>query len=790
MLDTKTPKRYLFWVGGLVLLFPFLFNACTQTAVVEISCDPNALLFDDSLTRALPSPPNDTTNVNCAWDTFAWNTFAALNWPADTLRRGFPDTSATRSFINPGGNGVEGVWESFKEKREVFQSNPNPVWNDEEIQFPPPQNLWPNNGGYCTAEEEQMANKPERGFVLLTKFHHNLDETVEVASEALEPDSTLCKGHNPDCNVNGRPVGPRVWKGMPSDSTARPVYYEVKVNYDFFEYVFDFEFQGQPFPLYDDHNAVTSALLGRIQLPVRAAYSLADSTKGFPTQNPGIDSTAYDPQACLDVYQDPTAQTPCKVGSIHTKSAWIQMAEEDTSTYHTTRAIYYKATADSAEAPICMSIGTFGMIGLHIIQRVHIPRPGGDIGGAFVFATWEHNDIIKADGSSDYRYVNFRVDVQTDSDTLTAFPTLDNAIEVSRMMFGPEPPNKPADCTLSQPQTCLINEMAHTKLAGSVWENYQLIGTQFRPVGSKTESNQIAQPFYLANLVIETNEGLQHFQGVPPLQPRLQPPQWCAKYGAHSQFAGDCEVDGTRLVSPAEGFGFQRDFPNVTFGGAPYNMGGCQGCHGVAQQDGYAFSFVLLDGQGGALADTEEEENIPPAQLTHTIDLSIQSALGNGTKLALDLGPDSTVVINPADGSQQQQWIILPYYDEPFNDIFGGTYIIQNAMLRAQNDQLGILTASTGSDTLMVKALMPQGGGGTGIGAPPEQGWMLIPQGKASARTFFFFNFDSNHIIEVKDGSVAAGTPVLVKPMFTPPDTSAAFASEKGWTLNIPGASN
>jgi hypothetical protein len=43
-------------------------------------------------------------------------------------------------------------------------------------------------------------------------------------------------------------------------------------------------------------------------------------------------------------------------------------------------------------------------------------------------------------------------------------------------------------------------------------------------------------------------------------------------------------------------------------------MGGCMGCHGVAQTKGYAFSFVLLDGYLGAVTDTQEHFNQPGAK--------------------------------------------------------------------------------------------------------------------------------------------------------------------------------
>lgn len=50
--------------------------------------------------------------------------------------------------------------------------------------------------------------------------------------------------------------------------------------------------------------------------------------------------------------------------------------------------------------------------------------------------------------------------------------------------------------------------------------------------------------------------------------------------------------------------------PNVPIG--PINVGGCMDFHGVAQQLGYSFSFVLLGNQSGAAIDTQEEAEFPP----------------------------------------------------------------------------------------------------------------------------------------------------------------------------------
>ena len=78
------------------------------------------------------------TAIQVDFDSLSWNTFIALNWPADPSYRGKPDTSKKI--------GVEDyspvVWETYKESYEVFvaDSQGNPVrptgWNS--VPQPPP----------------------------------------------------------------------------------------------------------------------------------------------------------------------------------------------------------------------------------------------------------------------------------------------------------------------------------------------------------------------------------------------------------------------------------------------------------------------------------------------------------------------------------------------------------------------------------------------------------------------------------------------------------------------------
>ena len=398
------------------------------------------------------------------------------------------------------------------------------------------------------------------------------------------------------------PVGPRVWRGRPktdspppvgSNTGVQPVVYEVKVNYDFYDYVRANQY-------YDDRIKSKAALAGVINLPVRTSATRFPPASFQPANAPRRYS-AYDCAQQYPTSVDPTGnQLPCRSGSIHLKAAWIWLADsleevppEVAAKYHIAEALYVKGEKDGA---VELEDGAFGLIGLHIIQRIHtqtkhdIPQltvqrgQTSAVGGAFIFSTWEH---INND-SAGFTYSNYLPHSVPDSSNVAAgyYPTPSNAISVRRKfpMLN---------------DTCQVNQQVHAAIKSenpdSVWLNYALIGTQFIPV--EQDEDPMGQTYYLANLVIETNEGLQEFQGQPP---QLTP---IASYDR---------------VLANETYQYQRTAANTVFQyksrGSKYkgtNMGGCMGCHGVAQLKGAAFSFVLLLGQAGASADSELRFDVP-----------------------------------------------------------------------------------------------------------------------------------------------------------------------------------
>ncbi len=780
----------------------------------------------------LPVPPDAASgadNLKCHWDVFAWNTFAALNWPGNTVlgKRGLPNRNAT--FAGNKDTTAEMVWEAFKEKRELFQENPSTHWNDiadgkEVKRFKTPANLWTSYGGYCSAADQSRSGTASSGPFAADKFHNQLDETAEVQSQALEPLSQLCQGYNgqnqPKCQVtNESVVGPRVWMG--DATTGRPLYYEVKVNYDFFDYVMhppqDMALPSPTSTLVDDEVAATNALLNLIRLPWRSA---APAQPGHNNQkavfNYGSDNCnlfAGTPESGVA-----NASVPCRTGAVHMKAAWVKLTDaeirESPPRYHTTTALYYE-TPPTAPKNVCIAVDTFGLVGLHAIQRVMVETTNKQVsnpGGAFVFATWEHRSILDPSYAQPqkFEYVNLLTNPLFGSTKAgDPYPMPAHALTVSRMVPTNGDPAAETTCGLSAQQTCQVNQAAIAKLtaAGSVWANYRLVGTQFAPNDcaftegdAASEAQQLAQcrydtlaklgqPHFLANAVIETNQGLQHFLGLPPEQPRLQPQNWCASASSNNAY---CDNQGKRLIGPNTQLSFARGAHNMTFGTNPVNMGGCQGCHGVAQQNGYSFSFVLLDGINGAKADTEDDADIPATAIAQSVPVRLQS-LTDPTKFLTITGPNAqfpgTYNLGLTSQSQATQWRLQPYTGSSSLANFGGQITVMD----------------TGGQGVLQLGQVPGGFGRGPVGTPtsalvgpskvsgtsrpyPQQTVFLVaykgPNNVANRSFSLVSSAAMPGVLQAAAGAVTAQPPAAIPPGSTP---SIALEAQVFNIVVVPG---
>jgi hypothetical protein len=553
-----------------------------------------------------PAPPDTIPAAQPDWDYFAWNSFVALNWPAledvPNHYRGVPNTS--KQFATAANSDLA-VWETFKEKREVFNhpNNPKQIW------YSPVDYGTLRQGGVSVKVGNRVfhqgsgASTPPNG----------LDETIEVQSESLEPTYPDGKTPNPIYKAIPPVVTPRVWRGQPT--AKNPIVYEVKLNYDYFNYVvskgFNVDNSSPTNPV------ATAAMAGTINLPVRTS---AHQTSG---PNPAVvDYRAAAVVAGFQVInkiynggQQPPVPLPPEQGSIQVKAAWLKLGgagakPSDFPTWHTAFAQNYISDANGKPVPSEPTL--FGLVGMHIIQRIHTteannPLDANATGGTFIYATWEHESIFNSpvvglpnQPKPTYFYSNFFAGQAVGGPPIKGFyPPLDQAAYPVMRQYPV--------LTNTKLVTAVFHRAIALKNPKSVWLHYHLVGTQFQAVDlrnpvpqnpkfpvSANDPTGIGQPVFMANLGIETNLGLKFFKGQPPL------------IAVINKFQKNNVRSNTALA-------FARHNANTSFSGQGYNMGGCMGCHGVAQSKGYGFSFVLLDGYLGAVTDTQEHFNQPGA---------------------------------------------------------------------------------------------------------------------------------------------------------------------------------
>ncbi len=574
-------------------------------------------------TPALPDTiATKETTADAQWSYFSWNSFIAMNWPAlettPDKYRGIPDTG--NSFTSAANDDLT-VWETIKEKREIFN---HPTTAGSLTWYSPIDygKLRLANGVTTTTSQRT--------------FHQNsgtsaspdgFDETVEVQSESLEvfyPDSLT---PNPLLKSALPVVTPRIWKGQPS--ALNPIVYEVKLNYDYFDYVVN---KGYNVNNTSTTNPVAIAAgKAEINLPYRTSSAKAPNSTIFSSKLGYRASYVHDYFKGINkVYNNNKMRAkpkeavppPPKQGSVQIKAAWVKLGgstakASDYPTWHTAQAQYYqkvkpKTGASKIEAS---EPSLFGLVGMHIIQRIHtsdVNNIGGtanSVGGTFVFSTWEHSSIFNSPvdgigGTTEYYYSNYydgQGNFLPPHIPKGFYPPLNqNAYPVERLY--PILPNVVAANTA-------VHKAIKKANANSVWLNYHLVGTQFQAVNvnvsksdilkpnfNPNDPTNIGQPIFLSNLAIESNTGLQHFRGQPP---QITP------------------IANYKSKIPTTSLTFAHDNNNMASSHAGrstgYNMGGCMGCHGVAQSKGYAFSFVLLGGYLGAATDTQEHFDQPGA---------------------------------------------------------------------------------------------------------------------------------------------------------------------------------
>jgi hypothetical protein len=213
-------------------------------------------------------------------------------------------------------------------------------------------------------------------------------------------------------------------------------------------------------------------------------------------------------------------------GAIEIKAAWRQLTNPEAMSgrFFTQKIIFYTGPQFLSQT---YNNAVYGLVALHIIHKT-ISFP------AFVFASWEqvdNYDDTTNQNTEDLKFNN------------TSNPPPNIAVTRVHPIHSQIPP---------------VNDAVHAAFTATnpttIWQYYKLIGVQATPVNGPPPSTATMDDlsyYYLANIVVETNQTLQNFFGA---------------------------VNSNGGVVP-----FQNVYLNGA-SGSPFQMGGCQGCHGTQGQ--------------------------------------------------------------------------------------------------------------------------------------------------------------------------------------------------------------
>lgn len=257
--------------------------------------------------------------------------------------------------------------------------------------------------------------------------------------------------------------------------------------------------------------------------------------------------------------------------------------------FYQTQAIYYTADYDEKTNKYRnwqYHNGTFALLAIHINHKT---KSYPD----FVITSFEHTSLAKmpfeyilTQYPPDYPGSNFN---PNNADTVAGAPPSSQFGSREKIIrqTGMTPNRKNGYLYPVPPYMDAVTKKVHTQLAklnpNSVWLNYRLIGVQanITEKWAAKPSADAGPNHYMANHVVESDAFLGNFfgPGFSPTNPFPTGPK-----GPNGNRNGD----------------------NLLYQGKTYNMGGCKGCHGVAQTSfGTDFSFLLDFGNNKPVIDPD-----------------------------------------------------------------------------------------------------------------------------------------------------------------------------------------
>jgi hypothetical protein len=377
-----------------------------------------------------------------------------------------------------------------------------------------------------------------------TKFDlfNNLDEDSEIGS----------------CSVYLGPADPK--KGDPKKQPL--VLYQAKVNQTDYDYIKDTFGADQFDPL------------GKLAKAQQA--NICDIRKDKKPAPDGINLPAG----------DSSVPGVGGEGTIEIKTAFLLVTDQNKAElkdFFQTQAIYYTADYDATKTPNYSNWkyhnGTFALLAIHVIHKT---KSYPD----FIFTSFEHKSlaqkpfqyILTTPGPPTYPPSNFNPFHSAPPPSPSPLP---NGTQFGgRHLIVRQSGTKPTSSGDLYPiPHCLdaVTTTVHAELAklnpNSIWLNYRLMGVQANITEKwATEPSEGAGPnHFMANHVVESDAFLGNFFG-PGFGTNPFPKNPAQHINAAKNSNGD----------------------NILLDRKTYNMGGCKGCHGVAQTAfGTDFSFLL-----------------------------------------------------------------------------------------------------------------------------------------------------------------------------------------------------
>lgn len=227
-----------------------------------------------------------------------------------------------------------------------------------------------------------------------------------------------------------------------------------------------------------------------------------------------------------------SSQPRGRTGAIEIKSAWRQLtAADDTSQFVNRTVVYYKPVVTTRRLKNGTTVSdTVAGYANGRFALIGLHIIHKTVNYPdFVFATWEHVGVER-------QHMGYQLL------TKAGYPTGPLQAPFKRL--------HPISAVANR-ATAAAHRALRAQNAKSVWLNYRLVGVQGTPTSDSTALN-----FFLANYVVESDNTLANFHG--------------------------------------SGIGTPHDRGvNTLYQRRRLSVGGCQGCHGVAQRGGGDFSFLL-----------------------------------------------------------------------------------------------------------------------------------------------------------------------------------------------------